>query len=693
MPNPPGGTRTDLTPQAYALARLSDRFAGTSFGATLANRTFSPGVPLIPTPPISEQTAGPRQFQFPVSVNTQTTPRSEYRDLTPFAQLRNLATLYDVSALCIRTIQNIITGLEWSIVAKDKKAQAAEQTICDDLTHWFAKPDRVNDFGTWLMPLLYDMLTLDAMTIYPHPDRGGGLWGLEYIDGATIKPLLDMRGQTAAYQQILYGTVWSDYERAGADVDDDAFPTFSREELLYKPRWTRSYTPYGFPPTEAVIVRVNTALRKQAFDLTHFTDSNIPAGILSPPDGLMQPEQVAAFEDWWNAKLQGDQLARQRIIFLPWKGDLQNLMELTEGGRYESALDDMLFKITCMAYDIPPQELGETADINKATGGMQQNALYRRCIIPTCQWLKRAVFDPALQELHGQRQLAWSWSFGESEDRALEATTDKVYFDAGAVSSDELRRLRYPDLDGPAPGKPAAAPAGGPDAAGPFEQLAKKAPEPPDAVARLKQEQRAKKIIADAYAAQQARIQAQLAADPHSLDWSREPTRMAEAVLPLYEATSAQAARQALTQIRATVAWEKVNQAALKLARQRAARFGDEVTATAKERTAARVADWVEKGGTLPELIASVSEVWSGPRADVAAATEVTDLYAQANRAAWQESGVVQAMTIRTTNDEAVCDVCGPLADTEVDFDGDIPPFHVGCRCWVVPIVRGPGEL
>ncbi len=471
MPNIPAGVAPiDLTPRAYALARLADRFTGTNYAQALQSRAFGPGVPLVPNVAPVEQ-EHPRQFQYPVAVNTVVTPRREYPGLTPFEQLRNLAALYDVAALCIRTIQNIVAGLDWHIVAKDTKAQSAENGTCDALAAWFSKPDRVTSFDAWLKAALYDMLTLDAMTIYPHPDNGGGLWGLEVIDGATIKPLLDARGQTAAYQQILYGYPWSNYERTRPDTDDDDFPEFSTNELMYLPRWTRSFTPYGFPPTEAIIIRVNTALRKQAFDLARFTDGNIPAALAAPPDGLLNPEQVAQFEEWFNTTLQGDDRARVRIKFLPWAAKIEKLNDISESGNYETSLDEWLFKIACMAYDVPPQELGETADINKATGGMQQNALYRRCIIPTTTWLKRNVFDPALQspDMLNQPQLEWRWDFGEQEDKAINAKTEQDDVTAGIITATESRAMRYPDLDGPAPGPPMPA-FGGAPAAGPFQR-------------------------------------------------------------------------------------------------------------------------------------------------------------------------------------------------------------------------------
>ena len=164
-------------------------------------------------------------------------------------------------------------------------------------------------------------------------------------------------------------------------------------------------------------------------------------------------------------------------------------------------------------------------------------------------------------------------------------------------------------------------------------------------------------------------------------------------MLPFYDETLGHAAQAGLAQLPIGVAWDQVNAAVLRLAQQEAARFAAQATATSQAQVSQVVADWIATGGTMDDLIARVSRVWTGPRADVAAVTEVTRLYASGNAAAWQESGVVAGMTWRTANDELVCPVCGPLADTEIAFGGDLPPAHPNCRCWIVPRVKRPDEL
>ncbi len=39
------------------------------------------------------------------------------------------------------------------------------------------------------------MLVIDAATIYPRYNRGGSLYALDIIDGATIKPLIGEDGR------------------------------------------------------------------------------------------------------------------------------------------------------------------------------------------------------------------------------------------------------------------------------------------------------------------------------------------------------------------------------------------------------------------------------------------------------------------------------------------------------------------
>jgi SPP1 gp7 family putative phage head morphogenesis protein len=96
---------------------------------------------------------------------------------------------------------------------------------------------------------------------------------------------------------------------------------------------------------------------------------------------------------------------------------------------------------------------------------------------------------------------------------------------------------------------------------------------------------------------------------------------------------------------------------------------------------------------TINELERRLIPFFDETRAGMIAITEVTRAFAEGNRLAWKESGVVERKRWNTANDELVCLICGPLNGTVVDIDDVFdsnyagPPAHPRCRCWITPVV------
>ena len=69
--------------------------------------------------------------------------------------------------------------------------------------------------------------------------------------------------------------------------------------------------------------------------------------------------------------------------------------------------------------------------------------------------------------------------------------------------------------------------------------------------------------------------------------------------------------------------------------------------------------------------------------------------FCDANREAWEQSGVVKSLKWYTAEDERVCARCQDLDGTEVGIedkvfqdsysDGSAPPLHPDCRCYIRP--------
>jgi hypothetical protein len=132
---------------------------------------------------------------------------------------------------------------------------------------------------------------------------------------------LDERGRTISYQQVLYGRPFSQYGRDGNIPEEDQPLEFGPQELIYRPRYPKTDSPYGTPPTELGDHAGEYRASKADPGLNAlYLDGNIPAGLIARRMALMQPDQVRQFQEWFNADLQGDDNASaNRLKFLPWK--------------------------------------------------------------------------------------------------------------------------------------------------------------------------------------------------------------------------------------------------------------------------------------------------------------------------------------------------------------------------------------
>lgn len=386
-------------------------------------------LPATPAPAgVDDLRAQPIRFQFPYAINQFVTPRGG--GLTPFDTLRRFADVFDVARVCIETRKDQICSLQWDVALKDAKGKptpALQRKLDDVRAFLFGKPDKRRDFATWLRMAIEEVLVIDALAIYKRRTRGGDLYALEIKDGSTIKPLLDASGDTpmppfVAYRQIIYGRPVQ-----GGDC--------SADELIYRPRTVRSHTPYGLSPTEAILLTVNAALNRQIFNLQYYAEGNVPEGLISAPENWT-PQQISDFQQYFDAMLAGD-LAQRRRLKIVGKGMADKVYEFKEA-TFDTAYDEWLMRIACAAYAVPPQEIGFTQDVNRATGQMQENVVYRRGVKPLAGFLK-SILDDVLATDLGAPEIAAVFNGGETEDALVRAQTDAVYVNMGKVSVDELR--------------------------------------------------------------------------------------------------------------------------------------------------------------------------------------------------------------------------------------------------------------
>ena len=243
-----------------------------------------------------------------------------------------------------------VTGDEWDIVPADKNDRDNHEKDIQTVKDFFSKPDRVHLFNDWLKPILFDALSCDAACIYKHRTYGGKLFSLEYVDGTTMKPLIDVYGRVplppyAAYQQIIYG-----YPYGSSSKKVTKQLGFTLDEISYRPRYPKTWTVYGTSPIEKILVKINIALRRDTSNLNFFTDGSMPdGGIYSFDKEDMTPDQIEQFSTLYNDIASGSLKDRFKLKFLP-KGKYTP----TKEHKFDVQYDEWLARIVAIAFGVNP---------------------------------------------------------------------------------------------------------------------------------------------------------------------------------------------------------------------------------------------------------------------------------------------------------------------------------------------------
>jgi hypothetical protein len=111
---------------------------------------------------------------------------------------------------------------------------------------------------------------------------------------------------------------------------------------LYLPPNPRPHKAYGFGAVEQIVMTGNIALRHQVMQLQHFTEGNVPPGLLNAPDGW-SAEQIRQFQEWFDGVLAGNTGGRSRLMWGPSGTKYEPFKEAP----YKDEFDEWLARIVC----------------------------------------------------------------------------------------------------------------------------------------------------------------------------------------------------------------------------------------------------------------------------------------------------------------------------------------------------------
>ncbi|BCT75552.1 hypothetical protein SCMU_13940 [Sinomonas cyclohexanicum] len=395
---------------------ISDAYAQQGMDSSLA---LGPGQPLTPVRGYSGQ---PRAMDYPAAVNIGYRNRQAW-GRTSYEVLRELLRSYDIATICknhkideLRSMEPLFTAQEGFNGDADAAIRAARRAL--------EFPDRENPWDQWLAMWMENILTFDAGPLYRRRNYNGDVIGLEVVDGATVYPLVDGRGRrpgppAVAYQQIIKGEVSQQ---------------FTSEDLLFTTFRKQQDSPYGMAPLESIVVNMSTDLKHQWHLLQMFTEGSIPGGFMEAPPDTSSPDQVAEWQDYWDSMFMGDQSILHKLVIVPNSAKFT----ATAPDKFDPLFPEWLAKKTAMSFGVVPQDLGFTADVNRANGETQTDIQFRVNTLPWVRFVERHMSRYLQHDLG--LPVEFKLNTGrDTEDRLAEAQAWKIYVDTGIASVDEAR--------------------------------------------------------------------------------------------------------------------------------------------------------------------------------------------------------------------------------------------------------------
>jgi len=429
------GIKTELAPGLVARVAQGVRYMVTGKGP----EWFGSGEALEPVAP--KEAAG-RAFDYPMSINITVQPRAG--EGINFLMLRALAESYDVLRLVIETRKDQVAKMDWQIVPReDGKAKEGDERITA-LKSFFAYPDRIHSWGTWLRIMLEDMLVIDAPTIYPRFNKGGLLYAFEPVDGATIKCLIDANGRPPAppepaYQQILKGLPATEYTSPVSGT--------ASNQLVYSPRNPRAHKVYGYSPVEQIIMSVNMALRRQMHQMEFYTEGTVPDALLEVPADWTV-DQIKEFQLWWDSILSGQTGERRKVRFIP--GGMKP--HFTKEAILKDEMDEWLARVVCFCFSVPPTPF--VKQVNRATAATAAESALQEGLIPLLKWVKD-LMDFLIFTYFGYLDLEFAWKTEVDVEPKIQAEIDASDVSKAIKTLDEVRESRgLPPYEGGIGAKP-----------------------------------------------------------------------------------------------------------------------------------------------------------------------------------------------------------------------------------------------
>lgn len=368
-------------------------------------------------------------FRNPKQYNSWTNSDRKIGSDVPFSYLRRLAVVYPIARACINRRVRQMTQLSWDVTTIEGiEDEEGYKSQIEAVKTFLRRPmGHKTRFREMVSIMTNDIMTVDATCFEYRKTFGGDLLNLIPVDPTTIVLKVEENGTTPEPPEIAYAQYI-----AGQKIAE-----FTTDEMLYEAMNNRSNSPYGLAPLESLVLQAEGALYGSLYNLNYLKENNVPEGFLElPEDVAANQEQVEQWQLWFDALMSGDRKMTHRLKIIPG-GSNYTPAKKPEDMSFEK-FELWLAMLTCAVFEVQPQEIGLTYQVNKATGESQQDIQKERGLTPLANFTKE-VFDDVIQDTMGYPGLQLIWVNLNPVDRKEEIEIAKTEIQMGAKSVDEYR--------------------------------------------------------------------------------------------------------------------------------------------------------------------------------------------------------------------------------------------------------------
>jgi HK97 family phage portal protein len=341
--------------------------------------------------------------------------------------LRDFSINYPIARACIDYLKSRITQLSWDIMPmQEDDSSEADEAIIKDLKRFFRSPSQDGSHvDKFLESILEDYLVVGQLAIEKQHTRGGELLALLPVDVATIKLRIDESGRLPQPPDIAFEQ-WIQGQRVAE---------LTQEDLIFRTKNARPNSPFGLSPLESLIIQVQSALAGALYNYRFYTDSNIAEGFVEVPDNWSK-DQIKEYQEYFDLLMTNPRQNR-KIKFMP--GGMKYTATRKPDDMAFERFELWLLKQTCGVFGVPPQDIGITYDVNKATGEVQASKSEERAVGPLVEFVETLFTDVIINDF-GFEDLKFAFVNVNPVDKKEEAEIDKIKIESGVLSVDEVRR-------------------------------------------------------------------------------------------------------------------------------------------------------------------------------------------------------------------------------------------------------------